>query len=269
MQQFYLLVKFLPTNVFFVSTKLFLSFCFASSGVYFFNDIIDIDKDRVNPKKQKRPIASGKISLGLGWCISIILVIGGLFLSYSTSIVGFCIVLSYVFINLLYTLYLKHLVIIDVMVIAYGFVARAIAGSVAINQPMTMWFMLCVMFLSLFLALGKRRHELWSLEQNHLQEAREVLKYYSIELIDQLMTIVTTAVILCYALFAMDTNTKNNREMIITIPLVIYGVFYYLYVVRVKHSGGAPDEALYKEKPICITVILYIACILLVRNFNW
>lgn len=193
----------------------------------------------------------------------------GLATAYFTNIVAFLLVLSYVVINVLYTIKLKHLVIVDVLIIAYGFVVRAIAGAVTIDRPMTMWFVLCIMFLSLFLALGKRRYELWSLENNHLQEARDVLKYYSIELIDQLMTIVTTAVILCYALFAMDANTKNSIAMILTIPLVMYGVFYYLYVVRVKHSGGAPDEALYKEKPICITVLLYVFYILLVRNVQW
>lgn len=251
---------------FFIVTNIFFSFCLVSSGVYFINDIIDIDIDRLNPKKQKRPIALGKISIKLGGCVSIALFLAGLCLAYHINIATFFILISYVFINLLYTLYLKNIVIIDVMIIAYGFVARAFVGAIAINKPMTMWFMLCVMFLSLFLALGKRRHELWSLQKNHLQVAREVLQYYSIELIDQLMTIVTSAIILCYALFAMDEKTKNNIVMIATIPLVIYGVFYYLYVVRVKHSGGTPDEALYKEKSILITVLLYIVSIVVVRN---
>ena len=159
------------------------------------------------------------------------------------------------------------MVILDVMIIAYGFVARAASGAMAIQESMTMWFMLCVMFLSLFLALGKRRHELWALEQDHMKEAREVLQYYTIELIDQLMTIVTAGVLMCYALFVMDNSTRDRQAMIITLPLVIYGVFYYLYIVRVKHSGGAPDEALYREKPILTVVLLYVFIVIVARNF--
>lgn len=249
-----------------LATMAFFAFSLVASGVYFLNDIFDYQKDRLNPRKRNRPIASGRISRGAGIVIAIVLFAAGLSLGAMVQTACFLWILSYLVINLAYTVRLKHVVIVDVMIIAYGFVVRAIVGAVAIQSGMTAWFLLCVMFLSLFLALGKRRHELLALEENKLSEGRKVLEFYSLELIDQLMTIVTAALLMCYALFTMDPGTRNGGAMILTMPLALYGVFYYLYIVRVKHSGGAPDEALYKEKPILIVVLLYVACIVFIRN---
>ena len=172
----------------------------------------------------------------------------------------FCLLISYAAINILYTVKLKNFVIIDVLIIAYGFVARALAGAWAADIFLTEWFILCVMFLSLFLALGKRRHELISVKNSQ----RKVLKNYSVDLIDQMTTITSTAIIICYALFAL--NTPDKSKMLFTVPIVIYGTFYYLYIVRVKNKGGAPDKALYKEIPILLTVLIYVAAIIFIRN---
>ena len=242
-------------------TKAFLAFSLTASGVYFINDIFDIEKDRANPKKSQRPIASGKISKSVGYFCALLLFIAGLMLMYNVNVTCFWIVLSYVILNLLYTVKLKHVVIIDVMIISYGFVSRTIIGAVAVDIDMTIWFNLCVMFLSLFLALGKRRHELLSVKD--VKDGRKVLQQYSVEFINQMMSIVTSAIIMCYSMFTM---TSDDKKMVLTIPLVIYGMFYYLYIVRVKVSGGAPEEALYKEKPILLTVVLYVAYIILIRN---
>ena len=163
---------------------------------------------------------------------------------------------------------MKRVVIIDVMIIAYGFVARAVCGAAASGVNMTAWFLLCVMFLSLLLALGKRRYELVELHSSKISEGREVLRYYSLEMIDHMMSIVTSGLIMSYALFTMDNSTRNNYAMALTIPLVVYGIFYYFYIVHVKHGGGSPDEALYKEKPILLTVIIYVAYVIWIRNFS-
>ena len=252
----------------FISVSLvFVAFCLTSSGIYFINDIFDIDKDKADPKKSNRPVASGKIKLRSGSFIAIILMISGLILSLAVDFKCALIILSYVLINLLYTIKLKHVVIMDVMIIAYGFVARAVTGAFAADVRMTAWFLLCVMFISLFLALGKRRNELIEVHAGVIQKGRSVLKYYTTEFIDQLMTIVTASMIMCYALFTMDAGTENNLAMSFTIPLVLYGLFYYLYVVRVKNGGGSPDEALYKEKPILFTVGLYVIFVMVIRNF--
>ena len=251
---------------FILTTAAFMAFCLASSGVYFVNDIADVEKDRLNPKKCKRPIAAGKINIPVAYFLAVILFAGGCLISYALNENCFFLLAAYILINIGYTFRLKHVVIIDVMIIAAGFVLRAIMGAVVIGLNMTIWFLLCVMFLSLFLALGKRRHELAAVEDSSLVEGRKVLQFYSLELIDQLMTIVTAALLICYALFTVDSNTQNHESMVITMPLALYGMFYYLYVVRVKNGGGAPDEALYKEKPILMIVLLYFISIVFIRN---
>lgn len=254
---------FTPSN-FIMSTKVFISFCLVSSSIYIINDIFDMDKDRLNPEKCSRPLASGELSAGFALVFSLMLIMFSLVFSFSLSREYFCILLSYIVLNILYAMKLKNIVIIDVMSVAYGFVARAVAGAVSCGVYMTAWFLLCVMFLSLFLALGKRRYELAG---EKFRESREVLKDYSIDLIDRMMNITTSAVIMCYALFTMDSNTKNSRAMSLTIPLVLYGIFYYLYVLHVKNGGGSPDESLYREKPILITVAVYVLYVIAVRNF--
>ncbi len=251
---------------FFQASMAFIAFCMVSSSVYFFNDIFDLEKDKQNPKKCNRPIASGKIPLATAYACSAVLLISGSAIAYSVNASCFSIILLYALINIFYTIRLKHVVILDVMLIACGFVLRAVMGTFAVDSGMTTWFLLCVMFLSFFLALGKRRHELVALQNEDLREGRKVLQFYNVQLIDQMMTIVTASLLLCYALFAVDVNTKNNQMMMLTVPLVLYGVFYYLYMVRVKGGGGAPDESLYREKPILIVVLIYILTIVLIRN---
>ena len=249
------------------ATLAFMAFCFVSSGVYFFNDIYDAPQDRQNPQKCTRPIAAGRIGIKTAYVMATGLFALGLCLASWLNAYCLGIIALYVVMNLAYTMKLKHIVIIDVMIIALGFVLRALMGVVAVGTGVTMWFLLCVMFLSLFLALGKRRHELLAVENSPKREGRKVLRFYSKGLIDQLMTIVTAALLICYALFTMDNATKNHEAMALTIPLALYGVFYYLYVVRVKRSGGAPDEALYKEKPILAVVVFYVLAIVLIRNW--
>ena len=251
-------------SYFVISSSVFISFCLASSGIYIINDIYDKDKDSINPEKCTRPIASGELGSGFALMISAMLFVFSLAFSFAVSHEYFCILLSYVALNILYAVKLKNIVIVDVMTVAYGFVARAVSGAVSCGVYMTAWFLLCVMFLSLFLALGKRRYELAG---EKFREGRDVLKDYSVDLIDRMMNITTSAMIMSYALFTMDSNTKNSRAMSLTIPLVLYGIFYYLYVVHVKHSGGSPDESLYREKPILITVMTYVIYVMAVRNF--
>lgn len=246
---------------FFSVTIIFAAFCLLSSSVYFFNDIFDFESDRINPAKKNRPIASGAISISQGYFFAAILFSASMLISYNLNFECFCLLISYAAINILYTVKLKNFVIVDVLIIAYGFVARALAGAAAAEIFLTEWFILCVMFLSIFLALGKRRHELANIKSSQ----RKVLKSYSVELIDQMTTIISAALLICYALFAL--NTPDKAQMIFTIPLVLYGIFYYLYIVRVKNEGGAPDVALYREKPILLTVLIYVAAIMFIRNF--
>lgn len=243
---------------FWAVTEIFAAFCLLSSGVYFFNDIFDYAADRINPDKKNRPIAAGKISIPLGYFCAAVFSTVALIVAYRLNAECFALLFSYAAVNFLYTTRLKHVIILDVLAIAYGFVVRALAGAAAAAIFLTEWFLLCVMFLSIFLALGKRRHELIS-----GKSARKVLQSYSVELLDQLTTIIAAALIICYALFAVNAG----RAMALTVPLVLYGIFYYLYVVRVKGKGGAPEILLYAEPPILLTVMLYVAAIIFIRNF--
>ena len=143
-----------------ITTLAFLSFGFTASGIYFFNDIIDIERDKLNPKKCTRPIAAGKIGKSAGYFCAAFLMIVGLTLAYEINFPVFMIIFSYVLLNLLYSVRLKHVIIVDVLIISYGFVSRTIVGALAAQIPMTIWFNLCVMFLSLLLALGKRRYDI-------------------------------------------------------------------------------------------------------------
>ena len=145
---------------FFVTTEIFIAFCLVSSGVYFFNDIFDIEQDKLNPDKKNRPIASGAIDIKSAYFCAAILFLTSMLLAYQVNFDCFLLLLSYAVLNIFYTVKLKHVVIVDVMILAFGFVARALAGAWATEIFLTEWFILCVMFLSLFLALGKRRHEL-------------------------------------------------------------------------------------------------------------
>lgn len=247
-----------------LATEAFFAFCLVASGIYFWNDIFDVEADRAHPTKRFRPVAAGRIPMPAAYVAAAALLAGGLVLAYAVNAACCGLIASYVVVNIAYTLRLKHVVILDVMIVAYGFVVRAVLGAAATGVGTTAWFLLCVLFLSLFLALGKRRHELQEIERGARPRGRKVLQYYSLGLIDQFMTIATTALLMCYALFAIDA--PDHARMALTIPLVLYGMFYYLYLVRVRQEGGAPDEMLYRAKPILCVVALYVLCIVAFRN---
>lgn len=233
----------------------FILFSLVAGCVYILNDYVDRDRDRQHPVKKFRPIASGQVNPTHALLFGIIL----LTLSVGTAFVMnplfgvLCVV--YFLLNVSYSFVLKHLVILDMMTIAAGFVLRAIAGGVLIHVPFTPWFLICTMLLSLFLAIGKRRNELTLLEGN-TGSHRKVLDNYSITLLDQFNTIVTTATIISYSLFTFTSD--RTIHLMWTIPLVIYGMFRYLYLIHMKNQGGSPDRVLFEDKPILITVMLYV-----------
>ncbi|MCW3791260.1 decaprenyl-phosphate phosphoribosyltransferase [Paenibacillus sp. LS1] len=237
----------------------FILFSFVAGCVYILNDYVDRDRDRQHPVKKSRPIASGQVNPTHALLFGIIL----LTLSVGTAFVMnplfgvLCVV--YFLLNVSYSFVLKHLVILDMMTIAAGFVLRAIAGGVLIHVPFTPWFLICTMLLSLFLAIGKRRNELTLLEGN-TGSHRKVLDNYSITLLDQFNTIVTTATIISYSLFTFTSD--RSIHLMWTIPLVIYGMFRYLYLIHMKNQGGSPDRVLFEDKPILITVMLYVISVI-------
>lgn len=241
----------------------FLSFSFMASTIYIINDIVDVEKDRLHPEKCHRRIASGAISIPAAIIIGIITFIIASGLAYSINYSVVIAVLVYFVMNLSYSLYLKHVVLIDVMIIAAGFVLRAVTGALAVNGVLTSWFILCTLGLSLFLALGKRRHELL-LFKNDPSNQRKVLNFYSVEMLDQLMTIITGVLIMFYSMYA----ASEEPAMMFTIPFVLYGIFRYYYLIHMKNAGGKPEEILLNDKHILVTVILFSILVVVIKKFT-
>lgn len=255
-----------------LTTEAFIAFSLTASVVYILNDIVDKDKDKQHPKKCHRPIASGKISIKLAMVLICIFLLISIYISYNINANLSIIILIYLIMNILYSWKLKHIVIIDVMIIAIGFVLRALAGVIVINSGTTTWFILCVFMLSLFLAIGKRRAEM-KLFVESIGNTRKVLEQYSVQLLDQLLIIVTAMTLTSYSLFAIQMTYAHEyilgeelSYMMITIPIVVYGMFRYLYLIYIKNLGEAPDEILLKDKYIWMTLVLYIFCVICIRS---
>ena len=250
----------------------FVAFCFAASAIYIINDIADRDRDRMHPRKRFRPIASGQLSLTgaaitLALCLGIAAALVALltftaapdtadpFRQWGGSQLFFALtMLCYVAINLAYSFRLKHLVIWDVFIIAAGFVLRALAGAFVIPVPISTWFYLCATFLALFLALGKRRSELIRLSDQAVAH-RQNLRQYSLVLLDQLIAIVVTSMLLTYSLYTFQ-GENSSHALMLTIPVVLFGTFRYLYLMYVRAEGDRPDEVLWRDPQILGAVIV-------------
>jgi 4-hydroxybenzoate polyprenyltransferase len=248
-----------------ISLAGFVCFCFLSSSVYIFNDIMDIKADRNHPEKKNRPIASGQLSIPVALIAAIILAVGSLTSSYFFSL-GFGIFASiYLIINLLYSKWLKHIPLLDVMIVASGFVLRVAAGVALIKvDRFSPWLYVVTTLLALYLGFGKRRAELALLTKD-ASSHRQVLDGYSIPLLDQLITIVSGMTIIAYSLYTFQAqNTNGNYYTMLTIPFVVFGIFRYLYLIQVKNAGGAPEELLLSDRQLQITVLLYGIAVLVV-----
>lgn len=247
-------------------TTLIAFFCFAftASTVYIVNDIMDVEKDRLHPEKSKRPIASGVLSIKTAILTGAVLLVLSIATAYSITPLFAGILLFYLFTNMLYCIWLKHVVIVDVMIIALGFVLRGFSGAIVVNVSMTSWFILCTMLLALFLALNKRRHE-FELLKGDKEKQRKVLEHYSLQFLDQLISIVTAATIITYSIYTASTGP--NVYMMWTIPFVIYGIFRYLYLVHMKQEGGSPEKVLFEDKHILFTVILFTISVLFIKIY--
>lgn len=243
-----------------------LVFCLLSSSVYILNDLVDCEKDRHHPLKKDRPIASGRISKSVAilYCIGLLVVaLGG---SWFVNRSFFVISLLFFGLNLSYSFWLKNIVIVDAMSIALGFVLRAYAGAFAIGVPASKWLLINTLFLALFLAFGKRRHELVFLEGDAASH-RTILNKYSPYLLDQLIGVVTASVVVVYMLytFSSEVSTRLGTEnLFMTIPFVVYGIFRYLYLIHKEERGGSPTEVLISDRPIMINVILWLATVVAV-----
>ena len=239
----------------------FLLFCFVSGCVYILNDYVDREADRQHPDKARRPMASGRLKPALALSFGGVLLAGSLLAGWYQSRLFGLLLLAYFAMNVLYSLRLKHIVILDIMVIAAGFAMRAVGGGLAIRAGFTSWFLLCVFFLSLFLAIGKRRHELLLLEHNKGLH-RKVLMNYSEPLLNQLSSVVTAMTIVSYSLYTFRDG--QSVYLMWTIPCVIYGLFRYLYLIHVLGKGGKPESLLYEDRGILACVLVFGAAVVLI-----
>ena len=256
---------------FWIALKAAALFCLVSSGVYLLNDVRDLEQDRLHPTKKLRPIAAGEISSVAAIGIALILLAAGLAGASFLSLSFFYVMGSYVGLQIIYTFALKQIALVDLFVIASGFVLRALAGAVALNVTISPWLLLCALLLALFLALCKRRHERVVLKDAG-GETRENLAQYSEQLLDQLIAVVSAATLVSYALYTLwpDTVAKfGTARLGLTIPFVIFGLFRYLDLVYRHEKGDQPEVILLTDKPLLADLALYgltVAAVLLLRH---
>ena len=236
----------------------FFLFCLVSSAVYLFNDIADVEADRNHPEKKYRPIASGKLPIQAAMTAGLLLTAIALPLGYLLSPVFALIMAVYLAINMLYSRWLKHVSILDVLIISSGFVLRVAAGVALITvERFSPWLYMITILFSLYIGLGKRRAEMSLLAQS-ASSHRKVFEGYTIPLLDQYITIVSGMTIVAYSLYTFSApNLPENHAMMLTIPFVVYGIFRYLQLIQGGHAAGSPDEVALKDRPLQVTVLLW------------
>ena len=241
----------------------FVAFCALSGAVYATNDILDIEEDRKHPTKRFRPVAGEEVSVRAAALCAVLLVVGGLALAFFVGLGVGLAGLAYLALQAVYTPVLKHVAILDVMSISAGFLIRAFAGVVAVGAFISPWLIVCTGLLTLFLGFSKRRHELAVLGDGAVAHRRN-LRDYSVEMLDQMMNIMVSATIIAYTMYTF--LAYNHSYMTASIPFVIYGVFRYLLLVH-RNGGGNPDMLLLQDRPLQVTLVLWITVVTAVIYF--
>ena len=236
----------------------FVLFCLLSGAVYLLNDLMDREADLQHPQKRHRPIPSGRLPLPLAWAGALLLPLVTLPAAFWVERGFGVIALLYYVLMLTYSFFLKHLPLIDVFTIAGGFVLRVAAGATLVRvERFSPWLYVVTVMLALFIGFGKRRAEI-ALLAHHAQSHRRVLEGYTLTFLDRLITITSTATVMAYSLYTFSApNLPKNHAMMLTIPFVLYGIFRYMYLVYVENQGGAPEEALFQDRPLLATVLLW------------
>lgn len=241
------------------ATLAFAAFCSAASAVYLVNDVRDRDEDRRHPLKRHRAIAAGTLGVGPALVAATLLAVAAGIAAWRLGPAFTALLGGYVLLNLTYSLYLKQRVILDVMAIAAGFVLRVLAGAAAVPAPVSSWLLLCTIFLALFLAFSKRRHEL-TLLQDGAADQRRVLEHYSPAFLDQMINVVTASAVVSYALYAVAPETVqkfHTEHLVYTVPLVLFGIFRYLYLVYQSPGARNPTEAILHDPPFLLNIALW------------
>ena len=243
----------------------FVAFCLVSSAIYTLNDIVDLEQDRHHPKKSRRPLASGSVSVPVAFILAVLLAIPGLVLAYIASPAVLYILIGYALMNVAYSLTLKHVVILDVFIIATGFMLRILAGTLGVGIPPSQWLLLCGLMVTLFLGFTKRRAEIIALTDDRSAH-RKVLEHYSPVLLDKMIGITAAGLIMTYSLYTMSPDTiriHNTANLIYTVPFVMYGVFRYIYLLHHQSRGGDPSHDLILDPHLFIAVGAWLATTIL------
>jgi 4-hydroxybenzoate polyprenyltransferase len=247
-----------------------VAFCLASSAVYLINDIKDREEDRRHPLKRLRPLAAGTLGVPAAVVATIVLAGGAIGLAVGLGTVFTLLLAGYIVENILYTGGLKHVVILDVMCISFGFVLRVLAGAAATRIQVSSWLLLCTIFLSLFLAFSKRRHEITLLAEGATSQ-RRVLEQYSVAFLDQMINVVTASAVVSYALYAVAPETVekyHTQHLVYTIPMVLFGIFRYLYLMYQQPGERNPTEAILGDPPFLINMVLWGLAVVLIVYYR-
>jgi len=240
----------------------FVALCMVSSGLYLLNDLRDRERDRHHPLKSRRPIASRRLPMSVAWAAAVVLLVGGLGLAFWLRVPFGGVVLTYALLINLYTLYLKQFPILDVSVIALGFLLRAVSGAVLIDVFISPWLIICTFFLALFLGFAKRRHELVALGEDAINH-RSTLGEYSTTLLEHLLTMCMVFAIQSYAIYVILSDTaKHHPGLWYTLPVVTYGLFRYFYLVHRYDAGGSPEKLIVGDRHIALSVLVWLGIVL-------
>ncbi len=236
----------------------FALLCLVSGTVYIINDLADIDKDRNHPRKRFRPLAAGALGVRTATIAAVLIPLIALPLAFLLELMVGVILMGYLVLQLAYSLWLKDVVIVDVLVVASGFLLRVAAGVPLVEaERFSPWLYVCMTLLALLIGFGKRRHELVLLREN-ASGHRQSLEEYNLALLDHVISIVTASTLLAYALYTFSApNLPANQTMMLTIPFVLYGIFRYLYLIHVRGMGGAPEEIVLSDRPLQATIALW------------
>lgn len=265
----------------------FLIFCALSSAIYVINDMLDVEKDRLHPFKKMRPIASGKVTIRAAFITAFILAVGSITASFFVDPAFFFITIIYFVLNLAYSAYLKHIEIVDILTLAAGYILRVVAGEVVSDTHISAWLFLTVISLSLFLAIGKRRSEVTLLQNQPGAQlhTRKTLSHYTDKLLDVYLSIFATSTFLSYALFTFYENPNGlqfatdwipadilgtvlqRKWLMVTIVPVAYGLMRYLQRIYEKHEGESPERLLFSDRPLLISVIVWVVLVVILAYF--
>ncbi|MBI3786682.1 MAG: decaprenyl-phosphate phosphoribosyltransferase [Ignavibacteriales bacterium] len=256
------------SSYFWTTAVAFFVFCFISSSVYIINDIADRGADKLHPTKRNRPIPAGKISVAQAIAVALLLIAVSAVLSKGLSVKFLFVAILYFVLNLAYSFFLKRVILLDVFIIAAGFMLRVLAGAFAIDVQVSHWLVLCTLFVSVFLAISKRRGEMLLVQNTEGYEGRAVLRDYDVVFIDQMMTIAAAGMAISYALYTVADRTVSifgTENLIFTTVFVLFGIFRYLYLVRVKRTDDNPTHLLITDAAMMVNVAAwFMTCVVII-----